>query len=200
MTLARAAEGEVMTARMLRLAMARRGTKMRWVFDRVSGGARCRPSRVESSSSSGRACSWRAAARRSGARGGEALEQIGVVAEGKSNPETVAARPGEKGPAEEAFRIAGVAQVEVAYVADGLDLDEREGVEPSFEIEEGDASSFDESAGSKVTMPEVSLKAPEDYLFLRTGHWAGADCRMREREGAAKQDSGMIGLYHNMVR
>ena len=133
-------------------------------------------------------------------RGGEAFEQIGVVAEGQAYPEAVAAGPGEKGPAQEPFRVAAVAQVEVAYVADGLDLGQREGVESSFKIEEGDASSFDESPRGKVAVAKVSLKAPDDHFFLGAGHWTGADCRTRVRSGAANQGRGMVSLSHDMVR
>ena len=128
-------EGLVMTARSWRSVMEVRGTKMRWVLERMSGGVRWRPASLMRSSSEG------------GVDGGEAFEQV-AGAEGEAEPEAFAAGLGEKGAAGEALGVGGVVEVEVADVADVLMSLRSEGDDTAGEVEEVDACAL------RVTKPE----------------------------------------------
>jgi hypothetical protein len=60
--------------------------------------------------------------------GSEALEEVARL-EGEAEPETFAAGTGEEGAAGEALGVDGVGEVEIADVAYGLDVVERQGDE-----------------------------------------------------------------------
>jgi len=69
--------------------------------------------------------------------GGEALQKIARL-EGEAEPEALGAGASEKGAAGEALGVDGVGEVEVADVANGLDVAERQGDESARKVEEVD--------------------------------------------------------------
>ena len=113
---------------------------MRWVLERVSGGVRKRPASLTRASSEG------------DVGGGEAFEDVAGGAEGEAEPEAFGAGTGEEGAAGEAFGVDGVGEVEVADVADDLDVIQSKGDDAAGEVEEIEAAVADEAghgAGSR---------------------------------------------------
>ena len=117
----------------------------------------------------------------------KALELVGLIgggAEGQAKPKPFGSGTGQEGAADETFGIGGVAEVEVANVADVLDIIERKGDDVTGEIEEVDCASRgwvpNKTGGGQVAGKSVSDEAAHDYLFAGGGHWGWADCRMQQ--------------------
>ena len=100
----------------------------------------------------------------------------GRTAEGKAQPEALGARTGEEGVAGEALGVGWVVEVEVANVADVLDLGEWDGGDAAGEIEEVDdtvsvrGAGADEAGQGEIAREGVSEKAANDDLFVRRRH------------------------------
>jgi len=121
--------------------------------------------------------------------GGEAFEEV-AGAEGDPEPEALCAGAGEEGASGEAFGVGGVAQVEVADIADGFDVGERERENAAAEVEEVEDAVVGESGVGKIAREGVSGEAADDDLFARVGRgWRHG--RMRGNEG-----SGAIVARH----
>ncbi len=105
--------------------------------------------------------------------GCEAFEEI-AGAEGKAEPEALGAGTGEEGPAGEALGVDGVGEVEVADVADGLDVVDWQGDNATREIEEADRTIAREGGLGQVAGEYVCCKAAYEDFFRRIGHGLGA--------------------------
>lgn len=104
--------------------------------------------------------------------GGEAFELV-FGAEGEAEPEAFGAGAREEGAAGEALGVDGVGEVEVADVADVLDVVEGEGDDPAAEVEEVYGFVADEGREGKVSGEDVSREAAHEYLFVSGGHRSG---------------------------
>ena len=101
--------------------------------------------------------------------GGDAFELV-AGAEGEAEPEAFGAGAGEEGAAGEALGVGGVREVEVADVADGLDVVEGQGDDAAGEVEEIERAGVDEGGVREIAGEGVSGEAAHDDLFARGGH------------------------------
>ena len=109
--------------------------------------------------------------------GGEAFEEVRSMvggAEGHAEPEAFAARLGEEGAAAEAFGIRGVVQVEVANVADVLDVVEKKRDDAAGEVQQVDGwlrgAVADEAGEGQVTGEGFASETTYYDLFVGGRH------------------------------
>lgn len=100
---------------------------------------------------------------------GEAFQLIGG-AKGEAEPESFGARTGEEGAAGEALGVGAVAEIEVADVADVLNVVEEEGKNPTFKVQELQAAVTHKSGQRKVAGEDFSREAPDDDFFVGRRH------------------------------
>jgi hypothetical protein len=96
--------------------------------------------------------------------GGEALQKI-ASPEGEAEPEAFRAGTGEEGAASEALGVDGVREVEVADIANGLDVVERQGDEAAGEVEEVDCVVAHEGGLGQIAGEGVTGEAADENLF-----------------------------------
>src|ERR1019366_3135170 len=101
--------------------------------------------------------------------GGEAFELVSR-AEGDAEPEALGAGAGEEGAASKALGVDGVGEVEVADVADGLDVAEGQGEDAAAQVEEIDRVIADEGDVGQVAGECVPGETPDDDFLTRVGH------------------------------
>ena len=101
--------------------------------------------------------------------GGEALEEL-AGAKGHTKPEAFGAWLGQEGAAAEPLRVCGVVQIEIADVADVLDVVEQKWNDPSGEVEEVDCAVADEAGERQVAGESFAGKTTDDHLFVGGGH------------------------------
>jgi hypothetical protein len=122
--------------------------------------------------------------------GGEALELVGFCgggAEGEAEPETFAARPSEEGSASEPFGVDCVREIEVADVADVLDLADKKRDDVAAEVEEIDGAAANEGGQREVAGEDFSGEAAHDDFFAGGRHASGGlshTVRLRNEKGA----------------
>ena len=96
--------------------------------------------------------------------GSEALDEVARL-EGEAEPEALGAGTGEKGAAGEALGVDRVGEVEVADVAYGLDVLERQGDESAGEVEEVDCVVAHEGGLGQVARECVTGESADEDLF-----------------------------------
>jgi hypothetical protein len=96
--------------------------------------------------------------------GGESLQEVSG-AEDEAKPEAFGAGAGEKGATGEALGVDGIGEVEVADVADGLDVVERQGDEAAGEVEQIDRVMAHKGGLRQVSGEDVSGEAANEDLF-----------------------------------
>ena len=106
--------------------------------------------------------------------GREAFEQV-AGAEGEAEPEAFGAGAGEEAAAGEALGVLRVGEVEVANVADGLDVVEGQGEDAAGEVEEVDRVVANDGAVGQIA-GKVSPEKRMTITFLRefdmrSGRW-----------------------------
>jgi hypothetical protein len=99
----------------------------------------------------------------------ETLQQIAGT-EGESNPEALCAGAREERAAGEAFGVGGVGEVEVADVADGLDVVQRQGEDSAGEVEQVDGVVAHETGVGEVSGEGVSGESPNDGFLASSRH------------------------------
>lgn len=95
--------------------------------------------------------------------------------EGETEPKTFGARFGKKSAASEALWVDRVIQVEVADVADVLDVTEKQRDNAAAEIEQidrwlGGGAIAKETGERKIARESFAGEAADDDLFVRGGH------------------------------
>lgn len=106
-------------------------------------------------------------------RGGEAFEQVSA-SEGQAQPEALGPRAGEEGAAGEALGVDGVAEVEIADVADHFYIVQGERDDAPAEVEKVEVWTCrvdaDERAHGQIAGDAIAGEAADYDFFLGAGH------------------------------
>ncbi len=97
--------------------------------------------------------------------GGEAFEEV-TATEGHAEPKAFGAGTGEEGAAGEALGVDGVVEVELANVADVLNVVEEERDDAAGEVEEVDRAAADEGGERQIAREGFAGEATDDDLFV----------------------------------
>jgi len=100
---------------------------------------------------------------------GEAFKEVSG-AEGEAEPEAFGTGTREEYAADEALGVDGIREVEVADVADGLDIGEGQGEDAAAEVEQVEGVIANEGGCGEIAGKGVSGESPDDDLFARVGH------------------------------
>jgi hypothetical protein len=120
--------------------------------------------------------------------GRETFEDVSA-AEGDADPEALGSWASKKGLAGQAFGVGGVGEVEVANIADQLDVVEGKGDDSSAKVEKVDGRLMDEASVGKVSGKAIAGVTSHEDFFAGTGHWSAVlgDCRTAWRTCHEKQ-------------